>query len=130
MLKPVFLYWLHKEMWGILASNPSLSKKDVMKILQKKYPIILKDGLKADCSACDSVYKLGTTLATRCDVHCPLDWGDTPCCITHNSLFFNWKRAQDKGQWELVSRFARKIQNLPLSSRVHEFYTVKENSDQ
>lgn len=130
MSKPVFLHWIHKEMWGILASNPSLSKKDAIKILQKKYPVPLKDGLKADCAACDSIYKLRTTLYAQCFIHCPLDWGERCSCITPNSLFADWKKAQSKGQWELASRFARKIQNLPLSPRVHEFYTVKENSDQ
>ena len=130
MSKPVFLHWIHKEMWGILASKPSLSKKEVIKILQKKHPVILKDGLKADCAACDSIDKLGTTIYAQCFIHCPLDWGERCSCITHNSLYADWKRAQAKGQWGLASRFARKIQNLPLSSRVHEFYTVKENSDQ
>lgn len=130
MRKPVFLHWIHKEVWGILAYNPRLSKKDAMRVLQKKYPILLKNGLKADCAACDSIYKLGKTLYAQCSIHCPLDWGERCSCITTNSLFADWKRAQANGQWELASRFARKIQNLPLSSRVHEFYTVKENSDQ
>ena len=146
MSKPIFLWWAHKIMWHVLATNPKLSKENVLKRLREKFPKIreLQPYPAFDCFACESaILRESKKLEewdsadcaipnSRCDC-CPLQWGDTlyvPDCCFSDALYQKWADAITLNNFKQAAEYAAKIRDLPLKENAHELYDVKESPNE
>lgn len=136
-MKPVFLHWAHKEMWGIIADFPSLGKEKAIFLLRKKYPEKIFSEVNHNCFACDSHNALNSggkyKYQLKCPEGCPLAWGENAkmssrvSCVSAVSPYTSWREAFTNEEWERASKYARLVRDVPLSAGAHDLFTVKES---
>lgn len=128
--KPMFFWWAHKMLWGLLSNYPDMRKMDAVARIAKKYPAMARRLPISDCFACQCVaaYLHENNIRNKsksCD-YCPLNWGSTRTCYPNDGLFTMWDMAvtpEDK------RFFAAQIRDLPLKENARKIYDVKERPD-
>lgn len=135
-----FEYTLHKELWNLLAENPSWTKTKAMRVLKERGTV--SENITYDCFACDAQYhieghsytdKEGTRRLRTCTTsNCPLYWGSDEydyhgCTETidgrnDNGLFSRWLNAVD--DIEERRKLAEQIRDLPLREGAESIYTI------
>lgn len=130
VLKPVFFWWAHKMMWGLLSNYPYMSKQDAIRHIAKKYPEIAECWPKCDCFACSSTERYADVNGMQDDwdscSYCPLDWRDPRGCYIPRGLFTKWAMSTNPEDRQF---FAARIRDVPLKETAHELYDVKERPD-
>lgn len=131
MNKPVFLWWAHKMMWGLIADNPGMGKETAFRTMRKKCgnKNLMEMPLMA-CYACHSAFgRRNHVWDYRCN-YCPLDWGEYKGCNKDSSLYDKWLSAMSNIDYPSAAKYARIIANLPLKENAHEMYDIKESPDE
>lgn len=132
--KPPFLHWAHMSLWSILADNPTWDKAAALSLLRKNYPNKIPLTVAHGCFACDSRenYKRITGINWRkCPTYCPIRWEGTKnlansiSCTNCISPYSKWIDAWSTRDFDLASRYALEIKNLPLSRKAHEIFLIK-----
>ena len=109
MSEKVFFHTAHKALWNWLSKNPEMTKDN--------WPGWGFNGgkvahVKSSCFACGY---FGLKLrADDCEV-CPLLWGERHCS---NGLYRDWEDAMGIEQYEVVSKLAAQIRDLPVREGV------------